>query len=107
MFCSDDYLIALNKRFLKKNYFTDILSFSLGNSSEALEGEIYISVDRIKENSVKFHATYLEELVRVIIHGALHFCGYSDKTKVLRSRMFKTQEEYLKDWMVSRETIKL
>lgn len=80
IFCSDDYLHDLNVRFLGHDTFTDIISFdeSLGNE---IHGEIYISVDRVKDNSRTYQVSFEEELDRVMIHGILHFCGYKDKTE--------------------------
>ena len=79
IFCSDNHLIKINRNFLKHNYYTDVISFNLANSSVDIQGEIYISVDRVRENAVKEEVTYREELHRVIFHGTLHLCGYDDK----------------------------
>ncbi len=79
VFCSDKYLLKINKDFLAHNYYTDIISFDLSEVPGQLIGEVYISIDRVKDNA-KTHGTSLkEELHRVIFHGALHFCGYKDK----------------------------
>lgn len=78
IFCSDEYLLQLNKEFLQHDTYTDIISFdySLGDQ---IHGEVYISIDRIKENAKKLNETVENELHRVIIHGILHYCGYKDK----------------------------
>ena len=80
IFCDDEYLHKLNIEFLKHDTLTDIISFdnSLGNQ---INGDIFISVERVKENASKFNTTFENELHRVIIHGVLHYCGYKDKTK--------------------------
>tara|TARA_B110001450_G_scaffold228839_1_gene229046 strand:- start:354 stop:770 length:417 start_codon:yes stop_codon:yes gene_type:complete len=80
IFCDDEYLHKLNVEFLKHDTLTDIISFdnSLGNQ---INGDIFISVERVKENASIFNTTFENELHRVIIHGVLHYCGYRDKTK--------------------------
>ena len=80
IFCDDEYLHKLNVEFLKHDTLTDIISFdnSLGNQ---INGDIFISVERVKENTSSFNTTFENELHRVIIHGVLHYCGYKDKTK--------------------------
>ncbi len=94
VFCSDEYLLQINKGFLKHDYYTDIITFDLSSSSE-VEGEVYISLDRVKENALSFSQSYYKELLRVIIHGALHLCGYKDKTKSQVAEMRKTEDLYL------------
>jgi probable rRNA maturation factor len=82
IFCSDEYLLEVNKNFLQHDFYTDIISFDLSESkSSPTIGEIYISVDRVKENAITHQTTFEQELHRVIFHGALHLCGYKDKTK--------------------------
>lgn len=94
VFCDDTYLHKLNVDFLNHDTLTDIISFdnSLGKQ---VHGEIYISVDRVKENAEIFNVTFLDELHRVIIHGILHFCGYNDKTKKDSLLMRKKEDEAL------------
>jgi len=94
IFCEDDYLLDINVKYLKHNTLTDIISFdySLGKK---LSGDIYISVDRVRDNSVKFEVNFDDELQRVIIHGILHFCGYKDKTKEDKRLMRKKEDYYL------------
>lgn len=81
IFCSDEYLLDINKRFLNHNFFTDTITFDLSDTKTMVEGEIYISADRIKENAFNLKIKPKEEFLRVIIHGALHLCGYNDETK--------------------------
>ncbi len=100
VFCSDDYLLNINKQFLNHDYYTDIISFDLSEEKGVLIGDIYISVDRVKENAKTHGNKYVHELLRVIFHGALHFCGYKDKkpadAKLMRSMEDKWLKAYLK-----------
>ncbi|MFN7013699.1 MAG: rRNA maturation RNase YbeY [Bacteroidia bacterium] len=95
VFCSDDYLLNLNQRFLKHNTYTDIITFDY-SEGKILNGEIYISIDRVKENAEKFKTDFISELYRVIIHGALHLAGYKDKTKEQKEKMRKKEDAALK-----------
>lgn len=105
IFCSDKYLLGLNEKFLNHNYYTDILTFSLNAPDEPVSSEIYISLDRVKENSEKFKVSVQEELLRVIIHGALHLCGFADKTISQKQKMRKLETYYINQYKsVSRET---
>ncbi len=94
IFCSDNYLLEINKIFLKHDSFTDIISFDLSEGGE-IAGEVYISIDRVKENAIHFSANFNAELLRVILHGALHLCGYKDKKKSEITRMRQKEEYYL------------
>ena len=100
VFCSDKYLLGINKQFLNHDYYTDIISFDLSEVKGELIGDIYISVDRVKENAKLVKTTQSNELLRVIFHGALHFCGYKDKkpadAKLMRSMEDKWLKAYLK-----------
>lgn len=87
IFCHDDYLLEINKEFLQHDTLTDIITFDLSETTNHLQGEIYISIDRVKENASQFKTTYKEELHRVIFHGALHLCGYKDKTPKDQQKM--------------------
>jgi probable rRNA maturation factor len=96
VFCSDDFLLDINKRFLAHDYFTDIITFDLGGEGpECIDGEIYISVDRVMENSTQMNVSFEEELVRVVFHGLLHLCGYKDKTKQETATMRAAEDRYL------------
>jgi len=92
---TDDYLLNLNKTFLKRDSLTDIITFNF-NQDETLSGELYISLERIRENSKKYNCTVEEELDRVIIHGILHLIGYEDNDKTSKARMRRKESEYLK-----------
>ncbi len=100
VFCSDNYLLGINKQFLNHDYYTDIISFDLSEVPGVLLAEVYISVDRVKENAKTMGNLYSNELLRVIFHGALHFCGYKDKkpadTKLMRAMEDKWLKAYLK-----------
>lgn len=80
VFTSDESLLKMNIEYLKHNTYTDIITFNY-NEGKKVSGDIFISVDRVKENAKKFDVSFEEELHRVIIHGVLHLCGYKDKTK--------------------------
>ncbi|MEI7509009.1 MAG: rRNA maturation RNase YbeY [Flavobacterium sp.] len=79
IFCDDDYILEINKQYLNHDYYTDIISFDYSVGNE-LHGDIFVSIERIRENATDFNVTFDEELKRVIIHGLLHYCGYKDKT---------------------------
>lgn len=95
VFCSDDYLLEINRSFLKHDYFTDIITFDLSEDLETV-GEVYVSIDRVRENSQTHGATYSEELLRVIFHGALHLIGYGDKKKREITLMREKEDHYLR-----------
>jgi probable rRNA maturation factor len=94
IFCSDEYLLDINQRFLNHDTYTDIITFDLSESN-AITGEIYISLDRIKENAEKFTSTLEIETLRVIFHGALHLCGYKDKNKKDQQMMRAKEDHYI------------
>ena len=96
IFVSDEQLLELNKRHLKHNTLTDILSFPY--AYDPVEADIYISVDRIIENATDHKTRKNEELRRVMIHGVLHMCGYSDKTKEEQTEMRAAEDRYLLAW---------
>ena len=99
VFCSDDYLLKINQTFLHHNFYTDILTFNLSRPKGPIEGEIYISIDRVKENSQHLKQAYYNELHRVIFHGALHLCGYKDKSPKEISSMRKKEDDLLKQYL--------
>lgn len=97
IFCSDKELLDINKRFLNHDYYTDIITFNLSASKyEPITGEVYISIDRIRENATTYNTTIERELHRVIFHGILHLCGYNDKTPPQKSEMTKRENHYIK-----------
>lgn len=99
IFCSDGYLKELNKKFLKHDYFTDVMAFG-NNMGTNAEGEVYISIDRVIENASLFKVSVKEELYRVMIHGVLHLLGMEDDTKEKKQQMHHKEDCYLKDLFV-------
>ena len=104
IFCSDKVLLDMNRQFLKHDYYTDIITFNFSDSTESVEGEIYISVDRIRENARNLGITIKEELHRVIFHGALHLCGYKDKLPRDKKKMTRAEDKYLGIYLFKRST---
>ena len=96
IFCNDDYLYQMNVEYLQHNTLTDIITFDQSEIQNLIEGDIFISVDRVKENALKFGVDYIEELHRVMIHGALHLIGYKDKNKEQQLKMREKENYYLK-----------
>ena len=89
IFCSDNYILDINQKYLGHDYFTDIITFDY-REGDRLSGDLFISVDSVRENSIEFGTSFNDELNRVIIHGLLHIIGYDDHTdediKVMRSK---------------------
>ena len=109
VFCSDAFLLEMNKEYLNHDTYTDIITFDYsGESSETsksplpplqrgnISGDIFISIDRVKENADKFSKSFEDELHRVIIHGVLHLLGYKDKSKIAKTEMRKQENRCLK-----------
>lgn len=98
VFCSDEHLLEINKQYLNHDTYTDIVTFDYSKEDKKLpvSGDIFISVDRVKENSIKFSKSFEDELHRVIIHGILHLLGYTDKTKLTKAEMTKQEDSCLK-----------
>lgn len=95
VFCNDKRLLAINREYLGHNYYTDIIAFDLSEKSDAIIAEVYISVDRVRENAIIHKSTVKRELQRVIFHGALHLCGYKDKTTTDKEQMGQREDYYL------------
>ncbi len=95
VFCTDDYLLELNKQYLNHDTFTDIITFDYrdGNS---ISGDIFISTDRVKYNAMKFEVEFLNELKRVMVHGVLHMIGFGDKSEEEKTVMRQKEEEMIK-----------
>ena len=97
IFCSDEYLLEINKQHLQHNFYTDIITFDLSEKdSQFIVGELYISIDRVKENASSLYINFSTELLRVIFHGALHLCGFKDKTKTDIKKMRNKEDDYLR-----------
>jgi rRNA maturation RNase YbeY len=95
IFCSDEHLRQINLTYLKHKTYTDIVTFDNTEDESVLEGDIFISIDRVKENAKKFDTLFLDELNRVMIHGALHLIGYSDKSVKAKTLMRKKEDACL------------
>ena len=98
VFCNDEYLCKLNVEFLNHDTLTDVISFDYSIGKQ-VHGEIFISIDRVKENATEFNQSFETELSRVIAHGVLHFCGYKDKTDSESSLMRTKEGFYLQQLM--------
>ncbi|WP_179344613.1 rRNA maturation RNase YbeY [Winogradskyella ursingii] len=94
IFCNDEYLYKINVDFLNHDTLTDIISFDYSVGNE-LHGDIYISIDRVKENANDFAVDFQDELARVMIHGVLHYCGYKDKLEHEAKTMRRKEDFYL------------
>ena len=99
VFCNDDFLWEKNKAFLQHDTLTDIITFDLSEKETALDAEIYISIDRVKENARHFATSYQEELHRVIFHGMLHLCGFKDKTPEEKAIMRQQEQACLNQYL--------
>jgi len=97
VFCSDKYLLKLNKRYLQHDCFTDVLTFDYADGEGLIDGEAYISVDRVKEHADIFGVSFYEELCRVMIHAVLHLVGYDDKTPEEKVRMGTAENKWLEE----------
>lgn len=96
---NDEYLLEINQNFLNHDYYTDIITFELADKKKPTIGEVYISIERIKENAANYGITVKEELLRVIFHGALHLCGYKDKSKSEIKQMRAKEQYYINKYL--------
>lgn len=96
VFCSDEFLLKMNRDFLQHDYYTDIITFGLSEKDEPVQAEIYISLDRVRDNASNLGGSFKDECLRVIVHGALHLCGYKDKTKSEITMMRNKEDQYLR-----------
>lgn len=94
IFCSDDYLLDMNKKYLGHDYFTDVITFD-NSEDDTFSGDIFISVDRVRDNAGIFGQLFIDELHRVIIHGVLHLSGYDDGTESEQKSMRSREDYYL------------
>jgi probable rRNA maturation factor len=102
IFCSDDYLLDKNKVYLNHDYYTDIITFDYSENG-VVSGDLFISVDRVNDNTKIYNTPFDNELKRVVYHGILHLCGYGDKTEKEKKEM-REKENYYINQFVSRET---
>lgn len=105
IFCSDDYLLDVNRKYLDHDYYTDIITFDYVED-KILNGDIFISIDRVKENAVEFETTFDNEFHRILIHGILHLLGYKDKIRKDKLIMTEKEDLYLKILIDSRLQLK-
>ena len=96
VFCDDPYILNVNQTFLKHNYFTDIITFDISDSPTEVVADIYISAERVRENALKLQVSLSAEVLRVIVHGALHLVGFRDKTSSEKAKMRAAEDKYLK-----------
>lgn len=102
IFCSDDYLLQINQSYLQHDTYTDIVTFGLSEKHQPLLADIYISIERVRENAEKYSSTFGHELHRVIFHGALHLVGYKDKSEAQLQIMRKMENKWLSLYNVPR-----
>lgn len=95
IFCSDDYLLEINKEYLDHDYYTDIITFDQSEEEGFLEGDIFISIDRVKENADGLSVSFETELSRVLVHGLLHLLGFKDKTEDEQKTMRQKEDEWI------------
>lgn len=94
IFCKDEYLKRINLQYLEQDYYTDVITFNY-STKEEIAGDVFISIDRVKENADRFKVSFNEELFRVIIHGVLHLCGFNDKTEKEIKEIRKQEDHFL------------
>lgn len=95
IFCTDEYLLQINRQYLDHDTYTDIITFDNSEEEGVIVGDIFISIERIRENAGKFNVTEAQELHRVLIHGALHLLGYTDKSPADKKKMTSKEDLYL------------
>ncbi|RRA98945.1 rRNA maturation RNase YbeY [Larkinella rosea] len=98
IFCSDEYLLQVNREYLEHDYYTDIITFDNSEEENRLEGDIFVSIDRVRDNALQLQIAEEQELRRVLAHGLLHLCGFGDKTDDEIALMRKKEEESLASW---------
>lgn len=104
IFCTDEYLLKVNQDYLNHDTYTDIITFQLSPKGQPILSDIYISVERVKENAQQLEQPFIKELHRVIFHGLLHLCGYKDKSKKEALLMRQAEEASLASYFVPRGT---
>ena len=95
LFCNDKKILEINRQYLQHDYYTDIITFELSEQGEPVLGEVYISIDRVRDNAQHLDQTFQRELYRVLFHGVLHLCGYKDKSPKEKAQMRAMEEHYL------------
>ena len=94
IFCSDDFLLEINKQYLHADYLTDVITFDYCEKN-VVAGDIFISVERVKENSMLYQQYFFDEMLRVVVHGLLHLCGYKDKQEQEQQQMREKENYYI------------
>jgi rRNA maturation RNase YbeY len=102
IFCSDDYLLKLNNQYLNASYLTDVITFDY-TEKNLVSGDVFISVERVKENAKSYKQTCFQEMLRVMLHGILHLCGYKDKTEKETAAMRKKEDYYLRKFDIIKQ----
>ncbi|GGI26690.1 rRNA maturation RNase YbeY [Pedobacter mendelii] len=95
IFCSDEYLLGINQQYLNHDTYTDIITFDNSEEEKKIVSDIFISIERVKENAKSFKTNDFDEVCRIMIHGTLHLLGYKDKGKVAKTLMTQKEDEYL------------
>jgi rRNA maturation RNase YbeY len=95
IFCSDEYLLQVNRDYLQHDYYTDIITFDQSEEESKIEGDIFVSVDRVKDNANQINVEPQHEMKRVLAHGLLHLCGYGDKSDAEAQLMRQKEEEWI------------
>jgi probable rRNA maturation factor len=95
IFCSDEYLLGMNQQYLNHDTYTDVITFDNSEAAKTITGDIFISVDRIRENAKEFKRNFSNEICRVMVHGTLHLLGYPDKGKAAKKIMTEKEDHYL------------
>lgn len=100
VFCTDKALLKINSKFLGHDFYTDIITFDLSDNT-LFQAEMYLSIDRIRDNARKIGVSFKSEIHRVIFHGVLHLCGYKDKTRLEKIKIRKREDLYLKKYKIA------
>jgi probable rRNA maturation factor len=95
IFCSDNYLQLFNQFYLHDQALTDVITFNYSESEEVISGDVYMSLERIRENALKYHISLKDEIHRVMIHGVLHLVGYTDMSREQKKNMHRVEDKYL------------
>lgn len=101
IFCNDEYLLGVNRKYLNHDVYTDIITFELSQKGRPLLSEIYISIERVRENAEVYETFFSKELHRIIFHGVLHLCGYKDKTEKQSHQMRREENKWLRKYFLS------
>jgi rRNA maturation RNase YbeY len=98
IFCSDSYLLNLNRQYLKHDYYTDVITFPISDTEGLIDAEIYISTESVAANARRYKAPFAEELARVMFHGVLHLIGYKDKSAKAQKKMRQMENQWLSEF---------